>query len=455
MSSLIGGRRFDEAWYAALEVARDVTTSGFDVVLIRDLLGRATVLVVDASNQPYPVDARARVAQKLRDECSPFAGDQPVLVATEMFAAEALTAAPDLLVLEERGARAGRLAVLERGVVGREWPRVGSHPKANHVTLYGFKGGVGRSTAAVVLARYLAAAGKCVLLVDLDLESPGVSTIALDVAELPDHGVVDVLVESAVGNANGLECVARSGRLRVDGNGEVWVAPAAGRPRERYSYLPKLNRVYLDSPDVLASPGVEPGAAAARSFAARLDAAVKHCVDLVGRASRQPDVVLLDSRAGIHDVAAVAITQLSDLSLLFAVDNTATWSGYHELFQQWRADSRLARVIRERLRMVSAMVPATREADYLARFRDRAHTIFESLYDDEADAADVEAFNPTVADLDAPHSPLPILFSTDLVGVDLTGGNGWLDQEFVAAAFGEFVRGAADLILGDQGGADA
>lgn len=318
--------------------------------------------------------------------------------------------------------------------------------------MYGFKGGVGRSTAAVVLARYLAAKGHCVLLVDLDLESPGVSAVALGGAEQPDHGLVDVLVESAVGNVEGLNCVARGGRFRVEGNGEVWVAPAGGRPRDGYSYLPKLNRVYLDSPDPTAAGGDASGASS-RSFAARLRAAVAHCVDEVERASRKPDVVLLDSRAGIHDIAAVAITQLSDFTLLFGIDNAATWNGYRELFQQWQTDGRLARSIRERLRVVAAMVPAARESEYLTGFRDRAHTVFESLYDDEVGANDVEVFNPAVDDRDAPHSPLPILFSTDLVGLDLTGGVGWLDQDFVVTAFDEFVRSAADLILGDPGDA--
>jgi hypothetical protein len=39
-------------------------------------------------------------------------------------------------------------------------------------------------------------------------------------------------------------------------------------------------------------------------------------------------VVLLDSRAGIHDIAAIVITQLADLSLLFALDSSQTWNGY-------------------------------------------------------------------------------------------------------------------------------
>jgi hypothetical protein len=155
------------------------------------------------------------------------------------------------------------------------------------------------------------------------------------------------------------------------------------------------------------------------------------------------------SRAGIHDVAAVAITQMSDLSLLFGVDNAQTWNGYRELFQEWRYDPELTRAIRERLRIVAAMVPAATEAEYLAAFRDRAQLLFsESLYD-EANPKDSDAFNPSLTDKEAPHSPLPILFSADLVGVDVTRHIDWLHQDFVSAAFGPFVHGVADLIFGD------
>ncbi|HEY1693162.1 MAG TPA: AAA family ATPase [Polyangiaceae bacterium] len=51
--------------------------------------------------------------------------------------------------------------------VGRE---DGHKPR---VTFFGIKGGVGRSTAPVALAKRLAEKGRRVLVVDLDMESPG------------------------------------------------------------------------------------------------------------------------------------------------------------------------------------------------------------------------------------------------------------------------------------------
>jgi hypothetical protein len=249
-----------------------------------------------------------------------------------------------------------------------------------------------------------------------------------------------------------LDCVARSSRLQVAGNGEVWVAPAGGRPRTGYSYLPKLNRAYLDAPGLRPasvrndSTGVEKP-----TFAERLEAAVDYCVEGVEQRSRRPDVVLLDSRAGMHDIAAIAITRLSEISLLFGVDNEPTWNGYREMFQQWTTDASLTGLIRERLRIVATMVPASQRVEYLETFRDKAQALFEFLYD-TASADDLDAFNPSLSDTEAPHSPIPILFSVDLVGVDIANTSDWLAQEFVQAAFIEFARTAADLVVGNHGG---
>ncbi|MCP9962042.1 hypothetical protein LUX05_12840 [Streptomyces somaliensis] len=76
---------------------------------------------------------------------------------------------------------------------------------------------MGRTTATAVLARRLADEGRIVLVVDLDLESPGVGPLLLAGGTPCTHGVVDHLVESALGNADGLEIVARSGYAPATG----------------------------------------------------------------------------------------------------------------------------------------------------------------------------------------------------------------------------------------------
>jgi hypothetical protein len=304
---------------------------------------------------------------------------------------------------------------------------------------------VGRSTAAFMLARYLASAGHCVLLVDLDLESPGVNAFLHRTAELPDYGFVDYMVEAVVNNADGLDLVSQCELTDVSGNGELWIAPAAGRPRRGYDYLAKLNRAYTDIPDM----SFGDWAGSAGRFNARLADGVTACENRVQALSRRPDVVLLDSRGGIHDIAAVAVTQLADLSLLFAADNLQTWTGYKALFAKWR--DRLPQdrqdQIRKSLQMVAAMVPPAYSARYLRSFRDHAQECFaDTLYDAEG-AADLDAFNFAPDDVDAPHYPLPIHFHSDLVGLDPVEREGWYSQPFVAAAYEEFLTSASQLIL--------
>jgi hypothetical protein len=310
------------------------------------------------------------------------------------------------------------------------------------VALYGFKGGVGRSTATFILARHLARQGKSVLVVDLDLESPGVTSLLHSDLQYADHGIVDHLVESAVGNQADLDLVVRSDSIgELDGNGEVWLASAGGRPRDDYSYLDKLNRVYFDLP---ATQGGEPV-----TFGRRLADAIAACEAQVATRSRPSDIVLLDSRAGIHDVAAVAITQLSSLALLFATDNPQTWQGYRALFDQWRArlDAESRDRIRNRVKMVAAMVPSSQADAYLRSFADNAQECFAAtLYDNEVGDVALDAFNFAPDDPSAPHYPLPIAHSSDLVGLDPSRDRSWAATELVAAAYRDFLDGVSAML---------
>jgi MinD-like ATPase involved in chromosome partitioning or flagellar assembly len=440
--------RFDAAWHAALGHAHRAAETGRDTVLVRDLFGRASLLIDDES-EPLPAEELESLAEAFRRDTQAFAGPQPVQAASTMFAPEMFFGSRELIVQDEgEPGHRGRVAVLERTVVGADWAREaapGASPKPEvreqRVALYGFKGGVGRSTATAVLARHFADKGHCVLVVDLDLESPGVSTLLHGLDELPEHGIVDHLVEAGVGNADELDLVTQSSFfVPTQGNGEIWLAPAGGRPRDDYDYLAKLNRIYSDL------PAAEPGGAP-KPFCVRLEEAIAACEAQVAGISRQPDVVLLDSRAGIHDIAAVTLTQLSGLSLLFTVDNPSTWYGYGMLLSQWKQRPDRAVDLRERLRIVAAMFRSAGDIQRLHKLRDNAQKMFaDTLYDD-AKGADLDAYHPALEDDQAPHSPIPILFSHDLIGLDPLQDRDWPELPFVEAAYKRFLNEVYQLVF--------
>lgn len=446
--------RFDEARPRALTIAYDVAAEGMDVLVVRDVLGRFALLV-DDREQDVLANQATTWSARLSSDLQRYAADRPLLFASGLFSADDLLgsdrAQPDPLHLPADGH--GSVRLLNNTVVGEDWAQVSTPAvetdgsRTHRTALYGFKGGVGRTTATAVLARHLADEGHVVLVVDLDLESPGAGPLLAAGALMPRHGIVDQLVESAVGNADNLELVAPTGYTPRAGLGELWVAPARGRDSGEvpYCYVDKLNRVYADVPGM--------------DFADRLAAAVSACEGAVARESesgRRPDVVLLDSRAGIHDIAAVAISRLCDLALLFGADNRQTWGGYGDLFTAWHASGQ-ARAVREKLRMVASMVPDSpqRPMDaYLESFREHSWECFSVLYDDDVPEPETGrlapgAFSPSLEDDSAPHHPIPVLFEPGLVGLDADSAPGWQDRAFVRAAYREFLTTAALLITAD------
>ncbi|MFB7088717.1 KGGVGR-motif variant AAA ATPase [Streptomyces sp. NPDC056296] len=456
--------RFDQARERAFEAAREVAGQGFPVVLVRDVLGRFSLVVDDSGKDKGAV--RGLVAgweAVFSDGLGRYRSGQPVLLASDMFSADTLLGSPRAVADQDGPSGPDSVRFIDNTVVGEDWAMVrmpdngDADGRPHRTALYGFKGGVGRTTAMAILARHLADRGHAVLVVDLDLESPGAGPLLMG-RELPPHGLVDHLVEDAVGNADGLEMVARTPYApprAADGRyGELWVAPArgSGTPDARYAYVDKLNRVYADTADA--------------SFAERLERAVCACEDTMERDSdtgRRPDVVLLDSRAGIHDVAAVAISRLSDLALLFAGNNDQTWMGYQDLFTAWQTTGQAAR-IRSRLRMVASMVPDSVHhpmETYLADFRRRAFECFDEVLYDTVEPVDVHAddaladavaaarddvFAPPLTDDQAPHWAIPILFDPGLVGMDAINAPGWQDRAFVQAAYRDFLAAATPLI---------
>ncbi|ATY85990.1 hypothetical protein CVV65_14520 [Kyrpidia spormannii] len=218
--------------------------------------------------------------------------------------------------------------------------------------------------------------------------------------------------------------------------GEIMVVPAY--TFDSQEYIAKLGRVYLDRPAL--HLGERP-----QRWTERL----QRFLDTLEK-QEQPDVVLLDSRSGLHDIAAALVTELGAHVLLFAADTEATWMGYRVLFRHWHTYG-TARRMRNRLSLVAALVPPRRPY-YLDHFREAAWDLFrDTLYDeveDETDPPGEDLFSFDLMDDNAPHQPIPIYWNEGLAAVSSLQN---VDKSVVGYAYQRFLRWFDDWMAQCEG----
>ena len=341
-----------------------------------------------------------------------------------------------------------KIWLVDRLATEANWDRIAPETEGTpRIVFFSIKGGVGRSTSLAATAWHLAQAGKRVLVLDLDLESPGLSSALLPPERQPAYGITDWLVEDLVNNGDAvLDSMVATSDLSHDG--EIHVVPAHGA--EHGEYIAKLGRVWI--PKVEADGAREIWSVRLGRLLDALEARV------------QPDVVLIDSRSGIDEIASACITDLgANLILLFALEGTQTWNGYRMLFEQWHR-AHVAEEIRERLKIVAAIVPETDRVTYLEGLRESAYGIFsETLYDEIAPADPaaigqaangdgkwrvgdlVEGWNFDEADEGAPHYPWAVNWHRSFAGLrSLQGRLASIDAQEIQAIFGPLIRGVSD-----------
>ncbi len=335
---------------------------------------------------------------------------------------------------------AGRaeLRMIDRRLAGDDWlirpASLASGP--SRLIFYSVKGGVGRSTALAIAAADLAARGSNVLVIDLDLEAPGLGSLLLKPEDMPKYGVIDWFAAVAAGadsepliqDMTGPSAFT-SARALVD------VVPAAGA--DPGAYLSKLARAYT------------PGSAGERylgfSFSRKADALVAQL------SSRQRyDAVLIDARAGLHETSGGLILGLGAKTLLFGVDAPQTFDDFgllfsvlHQAFDPVVGGEDL----RRGLKMVHAKAPRDEKDRQL--FRERSWGIWSDyLYDDVDPAAEMasEAFVFDLGHEDAPHYPLEIIGDESYARFDPQNENYGLSAEAYEPVFGSFLSGVRKMV---------
>ena len=413
-------------------------------LIIRDIYGRIRV----AFNQEgKDVEGYEKAIDKEWSKLGSYGEyeGKKVLSRDDFFDPDSVFESADILDYEapESGKK---IRILDRQITGQEWTRLASSDitQVNKVPVprlvfYGLKGGVGRSTAMAILAYHLAKKGKNVLLIDFDLESPGLSGLMLPPDRMAEFGIVDWFVEDAVGQGNEIlpAMISICPLSQAEGvTGRIQVAAASGMNEP--AYLAKLSRVYADIPRK-EGEGIE-------RFPERMVRLVKSLEE-----QEKPDVILIDSRAGLHDLAAVSIVGLGTKTFLFAVDSTQTWQGYRLLFSHWQLYPAIATKVREHLTVVDTLFPETNQEAHAKSFLEHSYDLFSSTLYDEippgSDRPDSDVFNFDMGDPEAPHYPRRIKwnarfqeFSVNLLTEKI------LAPADIEAAYGDFLSGAELLI---------
>jgi hypothetical protein len=414
-------------------------------LIVRDIYGRVRIAFDEESKTLQGYEEKLGNEWKRLEHYGEYQG-KAILSRDDFIDPENVFKSPD--ILEYQATESGKIIrILDRQITGQDWtrppsPETAEDSKVPRLVFYGLKGGVGRSTAMAVLAYHLANRKKNVLLIDFDLESPGLSGLMLPPDRMAEFGIVDWFVEDAVGQGDEilLRMISICPLSQAEGvTGRIRVVAASGSKEP--SYLAKLSRVYADVPRK--EGGIE-------RFPDRVIRLIKAL-----EKQEMPDVILIDSRAGLHDLAAVSIVGLGTKAFLFAVDSVQTWQGYRLLFTHWQSYPSIARKVRERLAVVDTLFPEVNQEIHAKRFLEHAYELFSStLYDEIAPGSDrlnSDAFNFDMNDKEAPHYPLRIKwnarfqeFSVNLLSEKI------LTPADISSAYGDFLAGIELLIEGEQ-----
>lgn len=176
--------------------------------------------------------------------------------------------------------------------------------KSKLICFYSYKGGVGRTTTMVLSAIEMAKRGKKIVMIDFDLEAPGVASIFPD-ESISNYGLLDYLIENGVyGDEIQIDeymyPVSEYCHVNQDG-GEIYVIPAYGKVVDNNAELYRkcLMRFNLDMPVYMEKNTPIDG------LLQKIDAFIK------------PDYIFIDTRSGLHQIGGITLARYSDMAVLF------------------------------------------------------------------------------------------------------------------------------------------
>lgn len=172
------------------------------------------------------------------------------------------------------------------------------------VTFYSFKGGTGRSMALMNVAAELLSRGKRVLLVDFDLEAPGLDTFPMQIGRPINGGLVEMISDYLSSDEDfvpRIEEYVYDAKLEGVNAGVLWIMPAGRQDSSYDSRFRSIDWQFLyDEKD---------------GFLLFED------LKLQWASSFSPDYILIDSRTGHTDIGGICTRQLPNAVVAVFVPN--------------------------------------------------------------------------------------------------------------------------------------
>lgn len=206
------------------------------------------------------------------------------------------------------------------------------------VTFYSFKGGVGRTLALANIGLELARKGRQVLLIDFDLESPGIDTFEIFRPREPHPGVVEYISSFM---STKIAPDVRDYIYEVFGvgqkSGRLWVMPAGKSDEEYAQKLSNISwkRLYDEFDGFLMFEDVK----------------------AQWRKSFEPDYVLIDSRTGHTDIEGICTRQLPDAVVVLFFPNEQNLSGLNATVSSIKSEDKSRKDKAIKLHYVMSNVP--------------------------------------------------------------------------------------------------
>jgi len=254
-------------------------------------------------------------------------------------------------------------------------PASAINPRGVIYTFYSFKGGVGRSMAVANVAALLSKAGNKVLIIDWDLEAPGLEkyfSASITGSRQQSIGIVDIIV----GFTNNQPVDWHSGLLYATpfSEGKQIAILTAGRDFD--DYIPKLQSINWD---LLFNEMM---------FGGYLEQLREEWIE-------EYDFILIDSRTGITDIGGICTIHLPDSLVLFFTANEQSVDGIKDVINRvWK---RYKALPLDRSKLLAVPVPSRFEtitennltAKWKVIFAEKFAELYQDWMPDKTTAADI------------------------------------------------------------------